>query len=371
MNIANDSIDAPAQVVEPVALAKGGDDVFGQGMAVVVHPGGAVRGERALDFAKSLARLETAFNTADDRLLLLRRQNRNTGRGRHRDLAGRHSLDQLRHALLVDLIGSPDAEVGNLHDFGGLLSRFVFFLVFFPWERILAHGRFASLFQSGALSLPSLLFKKRLELGRHEGPLALRQVAAVEVPGNHERQRRAALAGIGAEARRHSPGQATQIAVPPVQHRALAEDDLLLQAVLLDVAAQAVEIRVSHEGEDFGMAMERQTLFGHGCLCPVRQRLPGGERRAARESRGGRAPREKSHTHHLTPLRRGHFSVLPDSGSNASPWIPSSCYLPATRSHFVIDSHCHRLRVLGGLGAVRSEKPQNRCGNAAHWNNRW
>src|SRR5438132_1779265 len=151
-------------------------------------------------------------------------------------------------------------------------KKFVLFLVFFPWERILAHERFASLFQSGALSLPSLFFKKRLELGRHQSSLALRQVAAVEVPGNHERQRRAALAGIGAEARRHSPGQATQIAVPPVEHRALAEDDLLLQAVLLDIAAQAVEIRVSHQREDFGMAMERQTLFRHGCLCPVRQR---------------------------------------------------------------------------------------------------
>src|ERR1700756_912630 len=90
--------------------------------------------------------------------------------------------------------------------------------------------------------------------------------------------------------------------------------------------------------------MDASALFGNDSQGRMAHRLGVVERRA---------PREKSLTHHLTTFRRGHFSVLPDGGSNASPWIPSSCYLPATRGHFITYSHCHRFRVFWECDSAR------------------
>jgi hypothetical protein len=91
-------------------------------------------------------------------------------------------------------------------------------------------------------------------------------MAAVQVAGNHERQGRAAFAGIRAKAGRYPSGQAGQIAIAAVQDLPLMDNDVFLQAVLQEIAAQAVEIRRSHCWKNLGTGMDRQTLLGHDAL---------------------------------------------------------------------------------------------------------
>ena len=88
----------------------------------------------------------------------------------------------------------------------------------------------------------------------------------MQVAGDHERQRRAAFAGIGPKPRRFPSGQAGVIAIAPLQDLPVEEDDIVLQPVLLDVVAQALELRQGHGWKEFGMRMDRQMLLGHGSL---------------------------------------------------------------------------------------------------------
>src|SRR5207248_11360973 len=67
-------------------------------------------GEYLLDLGKGLFRLEAAVDLGKDGLLLLRRQPRNAGRRRDRNLAGRQSVYQLANTLLLDLVGRRSEE---------------------------------------------------------------------------------------------------------------------------------------------------------------------------------------------------------------------------------------------------------------------
>src|SRR5438105_14953548 len=83
------------------------------------------------------------------------------------------------------------------------------------------------------LPLPRSLFKERLEPRRQQGPLALGQMPP-HVFGDHKRQGRAALASVGAEARRQPSGQAEQVTNKAVQDLAFVLNDFLLTSVARD-----------------------------------------------------------------------------------------------------------------------------------------
>jgi hypothetical protein len=123
----------------------------------------------------------------------------------------------VRHTALLDAIRCLYAIVGNVQESLCLLGGFAIFAVFFPCRRILRDGSFVTPFEGGEFSLPRLLFEQRLEPGRDQSPLALRQMAAVQISAHDESERRAALPGIGAEARRHMLRQAGQVTVPAFQ----------------------------------------------------------------------------------------------------------------------------------------------------------
>ena len=57
------------------------------------------------DLGKGLLRLDAPLDGGQDVLLLLGRQRGNPGRGGDRHLPGGHGLDQIRHSLLLDLVG--------------------------------------------------------------------------------------------------------------------------------------------------------------------------------------------------------------------------------------------------------------------------
>ena len=120
--------------------------------------------------------------------------------------------------------------------------------------------------QSRALPLTRFLLEQRFQSSRHQRALTLGEMAAMQVPGHDKGQRRTAFAGVVPEARRHASGQASQVTVSALKDFALVEYNLLLQTVYGNVAAEAVEFRMTHGREELGIRVDRQTLFRHGNL---------------------------------------------------------------------------------------------------------
>ena len=86
---------------------------------------------------------------------------------------------------------------------------------------------------------------------------------AAAVARHHKRERRAAFPGIVAKPRRHLPGQAREIAMPPVEDSHLVDDNVLLEAVHGNIAAQPVEFGRRERREELGVRMDRQAGVGH------------------------------------------------------------------------------------------------------------
>ena len=160
------------------------------------------------------------------------------GGRRHGHVAGFDRLDHLRLGVPPDLPRRSQTEVRNVQQFCGFRLAYL--------RRIL-----------GRLQIRALALPHGGESLRDHRPLALAQVAAVQVQGHHEAQGVVALV----ETRRAGDDQrlADPVAVAAVQNAPLIEPNRLPHPMGRDIRRQGLEVLVGQRREQVrqGMGLER------------------------------------------------------------------------------------------------------------------